>query len=717
MLERSAPYHAAITGDVRRILLRAVIDIISPDIVYGTAGSSGEAAFSMPEQIHDKVFAAAPPYATLERGRWRLDGTFRLIPNSNDVITGQMGMVGNTLSGDDGLFSPPVWMEERFSNVSILQACSIFFSDAPWDGVPDTFTVEVKQGGTAYYVKTISGNTASKISLTGFTVNNPDAIRVTVSKWSLPGRRMRVTEILPGIYETWDNDVLASFNLVQQANFSCLAMPYGTCTLSMDNQDRRFEPRNKQGIFKSIEERQGIAISIGVQLADGTASYQPLGVFYQANGGWRTGDNGLSMQWDLVDIIGLLCSRTYIPPDQMPTTLGGWVASLAAQLGPNFANRYVVDPDYQDLPLALQASDDISNLNCGDLLRFICMATGTWARADNSTGYLAVEPYWNQGNHLTLDNLQSYPVLRANSDLAALIFILNDGSNTQLVVSGGSTASGNTVTVQNPFIRTQEAALTAARQILSTYGGNQLETTGRGDPSSEIGDVDTVDLDESSATTGRLMSQTFSFTDGVLQGCQSVLLQADGAFLYQERAVITASGSWTAPANVKNNRLRVLLVQGGSGGTSGTDGDWDAAGEDGADGAGGKGWSGTIEINPQQTFVAGIGTGGGLGQEGGETTFGQYSSAQGKRYSPAYTDVASGDAYGRTGVSTPLAGSGDGGAKGLGGNKGERHRETTYGPDGKPNGSHLVVDCEPGKGTLGKPGASGVIVIWWDKAD
>lgn len=100
--------------------------------------------------------------------------------------------------------------------------------------------MEIKQGETVYYTKTISGNTDSKFSLTGFTVNNPDAIRVTVSKWSLPGRRMRVTEILPGIYETWDNDVLASFNLVQQANFSCLAMPYGTCTLSMDNQDPAF---------------------------------------------------------------------------------------------------------------------------------------------------------------------------------------------------------------------------------------------------------------------------------------------------------------------------------------------------------------------------------------------------------------------------------------------------------------------------------------------
>ena len=114
---------------------------------------------------------------------------------------------------------------------------------------------------------------------------------------------------------------------------------------------------------------------------------------------------------------------------------------------------------------------------------------------------------------MTLDNMVNYPVMRANNDIAAIIFTLNDGSDTQVIVSGTSAGSSNTVTVNNPFIQTQAAALTAARQILSTYGGNRLEAVGRGDPSSEIGDVDTVWLDEGQATTGRRIYQTFNIQE------------------------------------------------------------------------------------------------------------------------------------------------------------------------------------------------------------
>ena len=89
---------------------------------------------------------------------------------------------------------------------------------------------------------------------------------------------------------------------------------------------------------------------------------------------------------------------------------------------------------------------------------------------------------------MTLDNMEAYPVMKANDDLAALIFTLADGNGTEYVVSGNATASGNTVAVNNPFIHTQAEALTAARLILSTYGGNQLEAVGRGNPASELGD-------------------------------------------------------------------------------------------------------------------------------------------------------------------------------------------------------------------------------------
>lgn len=703
MIKSGQAYHAAITGDARRVLLRAVIDIISPDIVFGAGETSGQIPWSKPEQLHDKVFGNPAKYATLERDRWALDGTWDLLPDDPTQTVGQMGYIGSVLSGADGTFSTPPWVELQFSGVSVLQACSVYFPGNDYDGLPEDFTVEVKQGGTAYHTRTYTGNTASSVSLEGFTVNNPDAIRVTVTKWSRPSRRMRVVEIVPGVYEGWDGGMIAEFNVKQQGNIAATALPYGTCTLKIDNLSRRFEPRSKNGLFQSIEERQGIDISLGVRLEDGTDEYKRLGIFYQYSGGWRTGDNGLTMQWNLVDIIGLLANREFLAPATLPTTLGGWIGALAAQLGVNFQDRWHVDPNYTALPVTVRAADDLQGKSCGDILRWVCQATGTWPRADASTGDLTAEPLWSEGNKVTLDNLNGYPVMKANGDVAALIFTLNDGADTKYIVSGNATSSSETVSIDNPFIKTEAQALAAARLILSTYGGNVLDLTGRGDPSSEIGDVETVWLDESQATTARLTMQTFQFSNGVMQGCQSQLLQADGSFLYQGREVITTPGTWKAPAGKKS--LRVILVGKGGDGTRGQDGTWDAAGADGVDGLGGLVWAGTININEGQEFPVAFGP---------DTTFGAYSSANGKRYENGYTDVASGDSFARTGVAKPKAGTGDGGAGGKGGEQGRRQK-ITWEDEGGFSHSYWKIYSYPGVGADGAMGASGCAVVYYSK--
>lgn len=703
MIKSGQAYHAAITGDARRVLLRVVIDIISPDIVFGAGDTSGQIPWSKPEQLHDKVFGNPAKYATLERDRWALDGTWDLLPDDPAQTVGQMSYIGSVLSGADGTFSAPPWVELQFSGVSVLQACSVYFPDNDYDGLPEDFTVEIKQGGTAYHTRTYTGNTASSVSLEGFTVNNPDAIRVTVTKWSRPGRRMRVVEIVPGVYEGWDGGMIAEFNVKQQGNIAATALPYGTCTLKIDNLSRRFEPRSKNGLFQSIEERQGIDVSLGVRLADGTDEYKRLGIFYQYSGGWKTGDNGLTMQWNLVDIIGLLANREFLAPSTLPTTLGGWIGALAAQLGVNFQDRWHVDPNYTALPVTVRAADDLQGKSCGDILRWVCQATGTWPRADASTGDLTAEPLWSEGNKVTLDNLNGYPVMKANGDVAALIFTLNDGAGTKYIVSGNATSSSETVSIDNPFIKTEAQALAAARLILSTYGGNVLDLTGRGDPSSEIGDVETVWLDESQATTARLTMQTFQFSNGVMQGCQSQLLQADGSFLYQGREVITTPGTWKAPAG--KNSLRVILVGKGGDGTRGQDGTWDAAGADGVDGLGGLVWSGTININDGQEFPVIFGT---------DTTFGAYSSANGKRYENGYTDVASGDSFARTGVAKPRPGTGDGGAGGKGGEQGRRQK-ITWEDEGGFSHSYWKIYSYPGVGADGAMGASGCAVVYYSK--
>lgn len=701
MIERTAAYEAAITGDSRRVLLKAVIDISDPDLVFGTAQSSGEAVISHAEQLHDKVFDLGTPYATLEANRWILDGSFEIMPDDPAEITDQVGFVGSVLSGEDGAFASPPWVELQMENVSVLQMCSVYFPSANHDGLPRDFTIEVKQGGTVYFTKTVTDNTERSLFFSGFTVYNPDAIRVTVARWSLPSRRMRVVEIIPGLYEEWDSGTIAAFDVKQQGNFSSLALPYGTCQLLIDNADRRFEPRSKNGIFQSIEERQGIDVSLGVKLPDGTAEYKRLGLFYQYSGGWRTGDNGLTMRWDLVDIVGLLAGREFIPPDTLPTTLGGWLAALAGQLGTNFQDFWHADPNYADLPVTVTDASAVTGMKCGDLLRFVCMATGTWPRADAETGYLTAEPFWSQGNKVTLDELERYPVIRANDDLAAILFTLSDG--TEYTVSGNSTASSNTVSVHNPFIHTTAQALTAAKMILSTYGGNKLETVGRGDPAGEIGDVDTVWLNESSATTGRRVMQSFRLQNGVLRGCQSTLLQADGSFLFQNREVITSPGTWTAPAGVST--LRLILVGRGEDGQDGGDGGWFVNGADGADGSGGRVWAATVPINQGQAFEASF---------DGDTVFGPYSSADGEVFPYGYTDVSSGDSFGRTGVKSPLPGSGDGGAGGKGGAMGHWHEVSWR--DGKGMMRYdEIIDNYPEEGAPGAKGAAGSVVIYYDK--
>ncbi|MBD5130660.1 MAG: hypothetical protein HDT43_12185, partial [Ruminococcaceae bacterium] len=562
MIKSSEMYQEAIVADARRMYVKAVVDIEDPDLVQGEAtASEQEPGISRPAQVWDKNFTLDASYAALEPNRWILDGKTKLRPADAATRDWEAGLVGAVLSGEDGVFPVPQWAQISFTNVGILQACAVAFSDRPSDGVAADFTVEVLSEGVAYYTKTVEGNNQALVSVTGFRVNNPDAIRVTVTRWSLPGRRMRVTEIVPGVYEVWTGNEISEFSAKYQGDPSCRTLPYGTYHIAMDNQNRRFDPRAKDGIFLMLEDRQGISFYMGPELPDGTVDYKPLGVGYQANGGWKTGDNSMTMAWDLMDIIGLLSSRKFMPPEVMPTTLKCLVETLAGQLGENFAHRVRVDPDYADLPVSIQA-DTAKEMTCGEILRCACMATGTWPRADQSTGYLAAEPLWNEGNKLTLDNLNKYPVMSANEDAATVTV-------NGYTAEGNAPACGNTVEVENPFITDNVAA---ARSLLTWYGGDKIETTGRGDPSSEIGDVDTIWLAEGNATTARRIKQQLSISGGVLRNCTSTFIRGDGLFLFTEREQFLESGTFTVPEGVW--KLRVILVGHGSAGWSGEDGKW-----------------------------------------------------------------------------------------------------------------------------------------------
>lgn len=740
MIKSSEAYRKAIVADGRRMYLKAVIDIIDPDIVQGEVTVSEEqAGISRKEQLWDKRFESTANYASMEPGRSLLSGWYISLPTDSATRDWEAGYVGAALSDWDGVFPAPQIMQIEFANVSILQAMSVAFSDRPEDGVAADFKVEVFSGGVAYYTKEITGNNEPLVAITGWRVNSPDRIRVTVTRWSLPRRRMRGLEIVPGVYEVWTGNELASVSAKMQGDVSCLTLPYGTASIKMDNQNRRFDPRTKDGMFLSIEERQGVELYMGPRLPDGTVEYKRLGTFYQASGGWKDSDNSVTMQWSLVDIVGLLAARTFRPPETLPTTLRGWLEALAGQLGENFKSRVRVDPDYAELSVTYTESlEALAQLTCGDILRYICMGTGTWPRADASTGYLTAEPLWNEGGKITLDNVIRYPAMSANDDVAS-VTINGD------YFEGTSKTAQKTVEITNPFVgpkNTQEIA----KAMLSCYGGNKLEITGRGDPASEIGDVDTVWLAEGNATTARRLRQELTFSNGVLTRCKSSFIRGDGLFLFENRVQILEDGAWTVPEGVW--RIRVVLVGHGSRGGDGTAGDWTNStnrwmgeyvypqtangghGYDGAAGSGGKVWSGVLDVNPGQVLQIHFGP--------ADTTLWNYSSGNGAVYPNGYTDVATGDVFGRSGVGSPKPGSGDGGKGGRGGSPGSWYErghwyydegpqfpgwsEGGWGVDpNRPGPGHweteTVIESYPTAGTPGKPGATGSVIIYWEKPE
>lgn len=189
---------------------------------------------------------------------------------------------------------------------------------------------------------------------------------------------------------------------------------------------------------------------------------------------------------------------------------------------------------------------------------------------------------------------------------------------------------------------------------------------------------------------------------------------------YDYEDVLTGSGNYVIPDEVYS--LTVVCIQAGTGGQAGFDGEpgggtqlivttkeQDAGGSwskpqadggegglKGAPGAGGKVYRATIDVVPGQIIhyecgTPGVGgaTNGSVGTAGGETTFGDLSSAQGAVSDTGYTDPVSGDVLAKhgTGGIDGAAGGRGGKASSSGGDYGENGEDVspnTGGPGGPP---------------------------------
>lgn len=628
MINVSQTFKDGVTAQSRKVSVRAVIDITPLDVTYTGVTGSTASAYSKSAQVYDENVNLGYRGISYEINRWIIgDSNFRAY-NHSSMSTQEVGYESRQIFNATGTLNSGVtapYVQMNFENVSILQACHIYFPNNQYDGYAVNFTVQIMQGNSAAYTATYTDNRKPDIFVAGFTVYWPTAVRITVTKWSLPFRRMRVPEIWLGMHDEWLDNMFASFNIQQKGSFTSSSLPYTTCSMQIDNSDRRFDPTSKESMFLSLEERQPIVVYFSVN----DSEYYPIGTYYHYSGGWKTGNSQLTLGWNLVDLIGLLVDRQfdvyeYLGPNgtalaPLPTTLEAWVQTILGQLGERYANMYEIPAAYRDISLVVtdvgsdwggqqitSAPKRLEGKTCGDILKWICQATHTWPRA-LPNGYLYIGGFERYGQNsfdnvfkLDYDNLSQYPTLQANEDIARFDFKFGDGSGNPYAVMGNSQSSPNTQAIENPFITTQEQANSFVTYCMPFYGGSLMKTTGRGNPMLEIGDLAYVETAKGAYTAGRIMEQSFTISDHIMKSCQTTLLMVRPDVDFNRFVVITEDMTWTVPGNVRITdgyaQLKVVLVQAGETGGHGDWGSgpnihtWDGFYPDGV--AGQPGWGG-----------------------------------------------------------------------------------------------------------------------------
>ena len=728
MIEHSAKYDKAVVADSRRQYVRAVFDLLDPDAVFGTVSTNNANEKSKTEQVIDRgAEESLPKYATLEPNRWSLDGSWNIYPDSASELTEHIGWLSETMSDDNGNFPEPFpYVQSEFTGVKILQAVTLQFGLYEPDGIPIDFSVSIYSGDQEVENIDVTGNTSTSLVLDGFSIDYPTAIRLTIKKWSKPNRRIRISRVMAGLFETWETTEIRDVDIYTESTFSGLSIPYSTCSLTIDNSDNRFDPYAPNSIFTSIEERQSIPVEMGLRLDDGTTEWIPGGTYYQKSGGWEIQD--LTVKWDLLDIIGMLVNRRFVVPDTLPTTLGGWIGAIVSSIGVNFTDLYIVDDDVSSTPLTAK-KEEVEGYFCGELLRYACMATNTWPRQDMQTGKLRVGKLERlEGNKITLDNMPSYASMEANDDIADITFSLDkdeDGNTQEVTFPGTNTESDVSLRVKNPFVHTTDDARKAVVSCLLEYGGKYFEVRSRGNPSSETGDIMSISTQFGTEIAARLYKQQLKLDQGVMRNMPSYLVQSknDGD-TYTNKIILTGSGSWSSPEGYQ--KIKATIIQGGSGGRGGGGGviiesGWERPDdtEGGNPGDGGKVLIVEINVSSGMQFsyscgAAGVGGAGGqegengtYGTSGVETVFGQYSSASGKLYKNGVMDIKTGSVYASQGGKN-ATNYGCGGEGGKNGENGYMYAEM--------DGSVVIENVlakKPTPGGNGYDGKPGCIIVEW----
>lgn len=180
-----------------------------------------------------------PAIATLEPGRWLLDGAFTLPPATVPYWS-------ENLSGEDCALSPAPVVTMDFGAQYSSVGLTLLFDRATGEYCRKV-NIKWYQGGSLKEDRDFYPDSAFFVCQD--TVTSWDRITITLLETSLPCRRARLCQVILGVHRRFGMDELRSVKLVNESSLSSMALPYSTLDWTLDSRaDIQFMFQFKQPV-------------------------------------------------------------------------------------------------------------------------------------------------------------------------------------------------------------------------------------------------------------------------------------------------------------------------------------------------------------------------------------------------------------------------------------------------------------------------------------
>ncbi|WP_336774209.1 hypothetical protein [Paenibacillus sp. MMO-58] len=518
----TAGFQEAIYAPTRRVTGKVtfnIVDITAAGDVSSIVANGGLTLISSTTQLIDNKRDATWNLATLEKDRFRLDGSFSFPDDTTPANNGEVGYVGTLLCGADGVFTTPQTIEITFNSTHRSAGTSITFDPFNNEYAVDFNVSAYDAGGALIASVDMTGNTTPLVPLHGELLDYKKIV-VTITKWNVGNRRVRVLEIDFGIVEVYTDDSLISFDLIEEMDMTSGQLPSPEFRFTVDNSDRAFNILTPTGFYKYLQQRQQIDAEFGVPVEGGLIEYVPVGRYFLVD--WTSDAGALTASFTARTTLDLMANYDYEQLAPSDKTLFALASQLFATCG---ITNYSLDPSLNGVSTNSMAE----KTDCKTMLQMVAIA-GRCNVYITRGGTITLKRLtdFTVADRVDFDNAYDEPEFVLESIVKQVDVSYWTDLDTSAVssVSAAGVDSGDTLKLEkNTLINTAAGATAVADWILAqTQFRAKSSINWRGNPAHELGDVIAIENSYGDDLKARITKNSITY-----QGYLTAQTEAKGA--------------------------------------------------------------------------------------------------------------------------------------------------------------------------------------------